>query len=517
LQPSIRNNPIIMQSYESKFRQCIRQFIAITQTFFDHSHSFSKRMNARYRSIKPLLLTVCAILLSATAQNCMQTVTPLSPSARTLTVLARQTPDGTPLSGITVEAADDRTGEKFATLLTNDNGEATLRLENVPVFGRNFVLSARRGVQVQPVQQLRVPLLVCNDTTVTLLFPRQITTTATGTGTGTGMMPCNDCPTLQTPTSSLAFTALPAVPVPMQESFSSRLDGTVFVGVPELGMMASVVRTYTVQSPMTACAAVDVAITPTFTEQYSNRFFTISPRTLRIQPGERAFFQVNFTPPDAAAFATILTDPARRTGTAVDSSFSVGIALTTLTCSQRLRLSARVSVVPDISPILNLRAYRQRTRLKPQEENEVYTFGEQSRRILRSANGSAGVFPPLAGDIYADVANNDSSANAPQAPTLNIVPGGAVARVSAAALWREVYAEQDFDNVAQTFRAYRIAPPTMFATMSIRPVPGQVYAFRFGTGSVALLYVRRVDNGTERNTNGQSGVEFRAIYPIIAQ
>jgi len=329
-----------------------------------------------------------------------------------------------------------------------------------------------------------------------------------------GVVCRNDCPIFQSQSTSTAFTALPAMPQGIEELVSSRLDGNVFITVPELGMMSSVTRTYSILNPSTSCTVSEVALTPSFSDQYSSRFFTISPRSLTIPPGERGFFQVTFTPPDAATFSMILTDPTRRTGTIADSSFSVGILLNTPTCSQRVTLRARVSNVPDISPILNLRAYRQRTRLKPQEENEVYVFGEQSRRILRLPGGSPGFFPPPSGDMYVDVLNNDSSATPPQPPTIHLVPSS---RTNGIALWRANYAEQDFDNVHQTFRAYLASPVVSFGTTSIRQQMGQVYAFRMTGGNVALLYVRRVDNGTETNTNGQSGVEFRAIYPVVGR
>ncbi len=329
-----------------------------------------------------------------------------------------------------------------------------------------------------------------------------------------GVVCRNDCPILQSQNASTAFAALPAVPQGIEEVVSSRLDGNIFVTVPELGMTNSVTRTYSILNPSTSCTVSEVTITPSFSDQYSSRFFTISPRSLTIPPGERGLFQVLFTPPDAATFSMILTDPMRRTGTIADSSFSVGILLNTPTCSQRVTLRARVSNVPDISPILNLRAYRQRTRLKPQEENEVYVFGEQSRRILRLSSGLPGFFPPPSGDIYVDVLNNDSSALPPQPPTIHVVPSS---RTSGIALWRTTYAEQDFDNVNQTFRTYLASPALSFTATSIRPQIGQVYAFRMTGGNVALLYVRRVDNGTETNTNGQSGVEFRAIYPIVGR
>jgi len=708
-------------------------------------------MKPHHRLLKPLFLTISALLLLIFAQRCMQTVTPANPTTRTLTVLARLAPDGALIPGVTIDVAEERSGEKFNTAVTNSEGAAILRLENIPVLGRNIVVSARRSGQEQ-----RISALLCNDTTITLLFSNQSPATATcarlggvdslrfrtntlpvsdsliqneptgigeyercwsfvNSGSDTVLLPLsaqirtsppfhlvaasingrslsinadtlrvpptsgvlslcyavstalagdftsevplpllcksgergifrlrlralvvartcecissetsvsiservpvggthesgniavytnqlscpvtvnligirtaqsgqqaewslieplgssfpqtlapgarlavrlrfaprsissqterlllevrpqgiqnactvavrlngqvcrNDCPLLLTQTASIPFVELPSMPSGVQELLSSRLDGNIFVAVPELGMMTSVVRTYSVLNPSTSCTVVDVNITPTFSDGYSSRFFTLSPRTLRILPGERGFFQVSFTPPDAATFAMILNDPARRTGTIADSSFSVGIELNTGTCVQRLWLSARVSNVPDISPILNLRAYRQRTRLKPQEENEVYIFGEQSRRILRLPNGLPGLFPPPLGDVYVDVTNNDSSARPPQTPTLHPVPSG---RVSGIALWRENYAEQDFDNVTQTFRAYLVSPVAAFSTGGVRPLPGQVYAFRLGVGSVALLYVRRVDNGTETNTNGQSGVEFRAIYPIVGR
>ncbi|MCS6807559.1 MAG: hypothetical protein RML40_02600 [Bacteroidota bacterium] len=322
----------------------------------------------------------------------------------------------------------------------------------------------------------------------------------------------NDCPILQTQSANIAFVPLPAVPSGTQESLTTRLDGSVFVAVPDLGMVAPVVRTYAIMNPATSCSISEVNIVTTFSDVYSSRFFTVSPTLLRLAPGETGFFQVRFVPPDAATFAMILNDPMRRTGTAEDSSFSVSIQLRSETCSQRLQVRARVSTIPDISPIINLRAYRQRTRLKPQEENEVYIFGEQSRRILRVPGSTSGIFPPPQGDIFVDVMNNDSSAVPPQLPTLNIVPRS---RVTGVALWRASYPEQDFDNVAQTFRLYMSAPLGSFSMLPVNPQPGQVYAFRIGLGSVALLYVRRVDNGTEMNTNGQSGVEFRAIYPVL--
>jgi len=41
-----------------------------------------------------------------------------------------------------------------------------------------------------------------------------------------------------------------------------------------------------------------------------------------------------------------------------------------------------------------------------------------------------------------------------------------------------------------------------------------VYAFKFSANTYALIFIRRVDNGSENTSSKQSGIEFRAVYPI---
>ncbi len=204
---------------------------------------------------------------------------------------------------------------------------------------------------------------------------------------------------------------------------------------------------------------------------------------------------------------------ARSGGSVEDSSFNVEITFSGGSCEQKLDVAAVVTAFPDISPIINLRAYAQRTPFVPVPDNEIYFFGDGSRTILKSKDGKEGPYPPTKGDIWIDVADTSSSAAPPQEPILKLANPDLLVK-----LWKSNYLEADFSNVAKLVTEFA-ADPAYDSGYGPGPITGinvgDVYAFKFSESLYALIYIRRVDDGSENTSSKQSGVEFRAVYPII--
>lgn len=319
----------------------------------------------------------------------------------------------------------------------------------------------------------------------------------------------NSCPLIST--DNLLFEVFGTETI--VDTLSDRNDNRVFVssGDELLARSSTVIRTYYVENPDTACQSIDVRINPQFADNYAQQYFEISPRILTLAPGETGSIQVTFTAPTLSEFQSI-TAARGNTGALADSLFKVVLQLTSPGCSQTIDDNAVVTVFPDISPIINLRAYNQRTPQKQIPENEVYSFGAQSRTINKGPNGENGEYPPLRGHIWIDVDNNDPAANPPQEPILNVTSSNIEMK-----LWQNGYSEDDFANVPQLVTEFSSDPnyDTGYSSDPIRGLNvGDVIAFRLGSGVYALVFIRRVDNGTENTSSRQSGIEFRSVYPI---
>jgi len=176
-------------------------------------------------------------------------------------------------------------------------------------------------------------------------------------------------------------------------------------------------------------------------------------------------------------------------------------------------LTAQVTAFPEISPIINLRAYAQETPQKPDPENEIYFFGYSARSVLKKPDGSNGPYPPDLGDIWIDVADNDQSAQPPEEPILKLANQSIEVK-----LWQRDYLESDFSDVAALITEFA-DDPNYNSGYGSGPVTGievnDVYAFKFDDYTYALIFIRRVDNGTESTSSKQSGIEFRSVYPIL--
>lgn len=300
------------------------------------------------------------------------------------------------------------------------------------------------------------------------------------------------------------------------DTLSNRDDRRVLLRLPgQLSdQFTSATKSYYILNPDTACTDITVNLSVTPQDADAARYFRVSPSTLRLAPGEIGTIEVIFTSPTFEEFAEIYQ---RRGGQQrlIDSLFKIVINLTSLSCNHRIEDIAIVSKYPDISPIINLRAYAQRTPRKSDPENEVYFFGALSRTILKRPDGSPGPYPPDRGDIWVDVLNNDPSANPPQEPILK-----SVGNLIGMKIWQRNYNEEDFAKVFSIYNQF-ISDPNHRTGYSNLPLTGlqvgDVVAFQLNPVVYALIYIRRIDNGTENTSSKQSGIEFRSIFPIVEE
>lgn len=301
----------------------------------------------------------------------------------------------------------------------------------------------------------------------------------------------------------------------INDTISNRTDKRVFFSMLNVNppIQTTVSRLYYFMNPDSACNDVNLDISVSFQngDIYSKDYFTVSPTSLTLAPGEIGVVQVTFSSPDIEEFADIV-NARGNTGMTADSAFNIILNIKSPGCEQKINATTVVTVFPDISPIINLRAYSQRTQLAPEPENEVYYFGRAARTIIKAPGNRPGPYPPPVGDIWIDVNDTLPSANPPQEPILKSVDG-----MLGMKIWRTNMLESDFTNVGNTYIAFANDPnySTGYTPGPITGLsPGNVIAFQMSQNMYALIYIRSIYNGTENNTNMQSGIEFRSIYPI---
>jgi hypothetical protein len=322
-------------------------------------------------------------------------------------------------------------------------------------------------------------------------------------------------------TTSCPFISLDGVNFEMYgtthaiDTISDRTDKRVFFSISnaEPPINTTITRLYYFMNPDSACEEIRLNVSLSYQKDdiYSPEYFTVSPQQLSLAPGEVGVIQVTFVSPDIEELDKIVATRGN-TGQTADSAFNVFLRINSLGCEQKINATTVVTVFPDISPIINLRAYSQRTRLAPEPENEVYYFGEDARTILKGRGNTPGPYPPPRGHIWIDVDDTLASATPPQEPILK-----SVSSTLGIKIWKINMLESDFTNVGTTYLAF-VGDPNYSTGYSTAPLtgltPGNVIAFQINPYMYALIYIRSVYDGTENNTNLQSGIEFRSIYPI---
>ncbi len=302
---------------------------------------------------------------------------------------------------------------------------------------------------------------------------------------------------------------------PLIDTISDRTDKRVFFSMSnaEPPINTTVSKMYYFMNPDSACTEIKLNVSLSYQRNdiYSPKYFTVSPQELSLAPGEVGVVQVTFVSPDIEELDKIVAARGN-TGRTADSAFNVYLQVNSPHCSQRINATTVVTVFPDISPIINLRAYSQRTRLAPEPENEVYYFGANARTILKGRGNTPGAYPPQKGQIWIDVIDTLPTATPPQQPILKSISGTLGMKI-----WRTSMLESDFTNVGATYMAF-VSDPSYSTGYTAGPLtnlaPGNVVAFKINRYMYSLVYIRSIYNGTENNTNLQSGIEFRAIYPI---
>ncbi len=319
----------------------------------------------------------------------------------------------------------------------------------------------------------------------------------------------NSCP-------YLAFDVYPLrifnSPVPY-DTLSNRDDNRVFVSITDFDppFLSTVSKAYTVYNPDSACNEITIDITAIPQDNYAGDYYSISPQRITLAPGDSSAVNVIFTAPSYQELQQIAAARGN-TGQTSDSAFTIRLRLQAGSCLQEVNISSVVTIFPEISPIINLRAYSQRTPLKPEPEKEIYYLGDDARTINRGINGTWGEYPPVNGDIYIDVNDTLASAQPPQEPILKLIDPNIEMK-----LWRTQVPEADFSNVSAIVTEFSNDPghSTGYSQNPITNLNvGDIIAFKINAFTYGLMYIRRVDNGTESTSSRQSGIEFRTIYPI---
>ncbi len=321
--------------------------------------------------------------------------------------------------------------------------------------------------------------------------------------------------------------------------------------------ISSVRQDFMVHLPDTACcpspATIQISVIDDDPSRVASRFFAVSPSSsMSVTKGSSGGLTVRFNAPSVTEFDRLFSSGQRvRTGTLVDSMFTIRIQLVNTTCgqcSQFLVVTAIVNMTSQLSPIRNLRAYGQKTDLVRTPSTEVCsieatTNGNPDPGLVRALIDVNKVYPypPNDGDFFVEVA--DTSVDLPplglKEPMLfrvNGTPYRNLLRVASGYAEQSILAITPIVNLVESLLQ---ANPNYFtqaslpfsfpaSANSIRPIPGEVYAI-FGDEMwpgvhgpvpcrIALLYVRSrtVGQGEENaNTHHQSGIEFRLVHPVV--
>ncbi|MBI5323841.1 MAG: hypothetical protein HZB41_00920 [Ignavibacteriae bacterium] len=84
-------------------------------------------------------------------------------------------------------------------------------------------------------------------------------------------------------------------------------------------------------------------------------------------------------------------------------------------------------------------------------------------------------------------------------------------------IWKQGFPENSFYNIVQLIADFQndAAHSTGYSNNELRGLQvGDVIAFQLAPDIYTLIYIRRIDNGTEQTSSKQSGIEFRAISGI---
>ena len=429
--------------------------------------------------------------------GCMDTTLPSDTNPYVLTVNTfvanpADTMNRAPLSGVAVRIydLDVDPNTPLQETVTDDIGEARFNL-NIPLIGKRY-----RIVAVYDTVTRVISIDICGNDDVDFLFLR---------------IDCaNVCPYFSEDGSNYIQFGAPM----LVDTLSDRADNRVYIS-PSLVNPSTVTKIIDVFNPDTSCSAITfkVSIEPVANDPnriYENpaQYYSIDPESFILQPGKNRLVSITFRAPIKDTLDAVVLR--RNTQTKIDSMFAVRLRISTsLNCTQDLDIYSIVTAVPNLSPIINLRAYDQKTPQKPVAEHEVYLFGSGSRTI-----NLTGEYPPLKGHIWVDVDDNNASAIPPQEPILKLVQNSGIMGMK---IWRRGFPENDFYNVVQLIADFQNDPAHSvgYINTELRGIQvGDVIAFQLGPDSYTLIYIRRVDNGTEQTSSKQSGIEFRAISGI---
>lgn len=427
--------------------------------------------------------------------GCMDTTIPSDTNpymftANTYVANPADTTNRAPLGGVTVRLYDLELNPNtpLQEIVTDNNGQAKFNLQ-IPLVGKTY-----RVVAIYDSVTQISTIVVCGNGNVDFLFLR---------------IGCaNVCPEFSEDGANYIQFGAPM----LIDTLSDRADNRVYIS-PSLLNPSTVTKMIDVFNPDTSCSAVSFTISLEVIANnviYENpaQYYTIDPMSFVLQPGEHRQVSITFKAPIKDTLDRVVLR--RNTQSKIDSMFAVRLKIyTSMNCTQDLDIYSIVTAVPNLSPIINLRAYDQKTPQKPAAEHEVYYFGDAARTI-----NPTGEYPPLKGDIWVDVDDNNSTATPPQEPILKIVPNSGISGMK---IWRRGFPENNFYNVVQLISDFQNDPAHSvgYINTELRGIQvGDVIAFKLGTDSYTLIYIRRVDNGTEQTSSKQSGIEFRAISGI---
>jgi hypothetical protein len=426
--------------------------------------------------------------------GCMDTTLPSNTNPYILTVNTyvanpADTNNRAPLSGVTVHLYDLEVdpNNPIQTEVTDNSGQARFNLL-LPLIGKTY-----RVVAIYDTVTYIRNIVLCGDRSEDFLFLRDDC--------------ANVCPYISEDGSNYMQFGSPM----LIDTLSDRADNRVYIS-PSLLNPSTVLKIYDVFNPDTSCSSINFTITVEAAAGviYENpaQYYSIDPMNFVLQPGERRQVTVTFRAPIKDTLDAVVLR--RNTRSKIDSMFAIRLRISTsLNCTQDLDLYSIVTAVPELSPIINLRAYNQRTPQKPTPEHEVYYFGNGARTI-----NIAGEYPPTRGHIWVDVDDNNSTATPPQEPILKLVQNSGIIGMK---IWRRGFPENDFYNIVQLIADFQNDPAhsTGYTNTELRGIQvGDVIAFQLGPDIYTLIYIRRVDNGTEQTSSKQSGIEFRAISGI---